>query len=94
MDEFRFAKFLNKMAEERERQDRLKQSGRFQFTLDEPGLSEPQKLAYILEELGEVARNVLARDRLVEDGERGNTELYTELIHVATLSGAWAEGLE
>lgn len=94
MDDFRIAKFLNDVVSERQRQDELRNAGRFTFTLDMPEMAESEKLACIMEEAGEVARNVLARKRLVRDGVVGDFQLYCELVQVAALAGAWCESLD
>ena len=45
---------------ERERQETLRVEGRFEYTLDEAGMSNTEKLAVIMEEVGEVAKECLA----------------------------------
>jgi hypothetical protein len=78
---------------ERERQENLKAEGRFKHTPFDTGMQEPEKLASILEECGEVARNTLSRSYLVTDGERDDQALLRELTQVAALSCAWMERL-
>ena len=78
---------------ERERQERLKQEGRFRYTLLDTGIQESEKLACIVEEVGEVGRNVLARAHLVFDGDLEDTALLSELTQVAALACAWMERL-
>jgi hypothetical protein len=81
------------VAHERERQHRLKAEGRFKYTPSDDELTDWQRLAMILEEVGEVARNLLARDGLVTDGDVGDDALAKELSQVAALSVAWMERL-
>lgn len=78
--------------EERDRQDELKAEGRFKMTLADP-MPDAEKLACILEECGEVARNVLARMQLVNDGSTDDDELRKEIVQIAALSLAWVESL-
>jgi NTP pyrophosphatase (non-canonical NTP hydrolase) len=78
---------------ERARQHRLKAEGRFQYTPSDDELTDWQRLGMILEEVGEVARNLLARDGLVTDGDPTDTALAKELSQVAALSVAWMERL-
>lgn len=78
---------------ERERQELLAASGRFKHTLRDRDLSEPCKVAVIMEEIGEVSRNVLSRQELVTDGSIGDDSLMLELVQIAALSVAWIERL-
>lgn len=78
---------------ERHRQLILKDSGRFKYTPSDDGLTDWQRFGMVLEEVGEVARNLLARDCLVQDGDVTDEELLTELSQVAALTVAWMERL-
>ena len=78
---------------ERERQEKLKQDGRFRHTTFDTGLQAAEKLAVIVEEVGEVSRNVLARAYLVTDGNRTDRVLFTELTQIAALCCGWMERL-
>jgi hypothetical protein len=78
---------------ERARQLRLKADGRFSYTPSDDDLNDWQRLGMILEEVGEVARNLLARDGLVTDGDADDGALARELSQVAALSVAWMERL-
>lgn len=75
------------------RQRELKAVGPFQYTPSDMEMSEPEIVACIAEELGEVARNVLARKGLVRDGNLTNGALYRELTQIAALSVAWMQRL-
>jgi hypothetical protein len=81
------------VAHERERQHRLKAEGRFKYTPSDDGLTDWQRLGTILEEVGEVGRNLLARDGLVTDGDASDAALAKELSQVAALCVAWMERL-
>lgn len=78
---------------ERARQDELKAAGRFMYTLADDGLSDAQKLACIMEEVGEVARNVLAGAGKVTDGDASDAAQSKELTQIAALALAWMESL-
>ena len=57
------------------------------------GMQEPEKLACITEEVGEISRNVLTRAHLTTDGDLGDAALLGELAQVAALACAWMERL-
>lgn len=82
---------MKRVTVERHRQLVLKAEGRFEYTPSDDGLDDWQRLGMVLEELGEVARNLLARDALVQDGDATDSALLTELSQVAALSVAWME---
>jgi NTP pyrophosphatase (non-canonical NTP hydrolase) len=82
---------INAITSERIRQDALKAEGRFRFTVNESALSESERLAILVEEVGEVARCVCeGNDRGVLD----RVALRAELVQVAAVALAWLEGLE
>lgn len=76
---------------ERRRQDDLKREGRFAYTCADPELTHGQKLAVLIEEVGEVAR-AISEDADVAHDKHG-VELRKELIQVAAVAAAWAESL-
>jgi NTP pyrophosphatase (non-canonical NTP hydrolase) len=76
---------------ERERQGELKAAGRFKYTCADPELSSGEKLAVLAEEVGEVARALLEASGEVSDVH--GQKLRDELIQVAAVAMAWAEGL-
>jgi hypothetical protein len=78
---------------ERLRQERLKVEGRFRYTLSDEGASDLLRLSSVVEEIGEVSKNLLAREGLVTDGEPTLKAIHKELSHVAALSVAWMEYL-
>lgn len=76
---------------ERNRQDDLVRAGRFPATCASKKLTDPQKLAVLVEEVGEVARAVLELGKLAND--QHGKDLRKELIQVAAVAVAWAESL-
>ena len=90
-DHMYYALFL--IRRERERQELLKEDGVFRHTLADMGMQEPEKLACITEEVGEISRNVLTRAHLTTDGDLGDAALLSELTQVAALACAWMERL-
>lgn len=81
---------LRDVYRERVRQDQLKAAGRFELTCADAELPASEKLAILVEEVGEVARAVLERADLVAD--KHGSSLRDELIQVAAVALAWAEG--
>jgi NTP pyrophosphatase (non-canonical NTP hydrolase) len=67
-------------------QEAMKAEGRFEFTPSDLGMSEEQGLLCIIEEVGEVARNLLARQGLTTDGDKSDKALRKELSQIAALS--------
>jgi len=80
-----FEEVLSQVALERQRQDQLKALGKFQYTCADPQPGSGAKLAILMEEVGEVARE------LNEDGMA--FKLREELIQVAAVACAWIEAL-
>lgn len=80
-------KTLNAVVDEIDRQDELKEQGRFPFTVYELASKECSLmiLPILTEEVGEVAR-------ALQDGV--GPKLLEELIQVAAVASAWAEGLQ
>lgn len=80
---------------ERERQETLKEAGRFEFTCADNGLTNAEKLACLGEEFGEVAKEVLTQEgrRLARDTVGTPEALRKELIQVAAVAVAWIEAL-
>lgn len=76
---------IEKIAAERKRQNELKAQGKFTYTAADD-VSPFKKLAILGEELGEVAKALNEGDDLAS--------LQAELIQVAAVAIAWAEGIE
>lgn len=82
---------LNDVHHERKRQLVLKAEGRFAYTPSDR-VSDALKLAILTEELGEVAREVLARTGMVQE-VAVDGHLRKELCQVAAVALAWMESL-
>lgn len=80
---------LSDVMDERLRQDKLKAEGRFTHTCAD-AISNPSRLAVLVEEVGEVARSVVENEGLAND--RHHKELRKELIQVMAVCLAWVEG--
>ena len=84
-----FAIVSQRVLLERKRQEHLKETGRFKYTLDDnPGMDDGQRLAALLEEVAEVGKAILGEAGLVIDGG----DIDKELTQVAALAFAWLEG--
>ena len=77
---------------ERERQVRLRDAGRFRYTLADAGMSDMERLAALMEEVGEAARALLERNGAVNDKHGG--ELRKELVQIAAVCVAWVERID
>lgn len=80
---------INSIVAERERQDALKSQDRFKYTCADWELSDSERLAILVEEIGEVAREVLGNQDLTTDGTPGR--LQTELVQAAAIIVSWLE---
>ncbi|OQW34855.1 MAG: hypothetical protein A4E20_01375 [Nitrospira sp. SG-bin2] len=76
---------LAEIVAERNRQERLKASGKFAHSCADNALSHTACLPVLAEEFGEVARAICEWDTL---------NLRDELIQTAAVCLAWLEGLE
>lgn len=87
---------LNTVRAERDRQEGLKAAGRFKYTCADVEMHDEERLAVLVEEVGETARVVLNRGRqLATGGEDGTTKkLREELAQVAAVAVAWIEALD
>jgi NTP pyrophosphatase (non-canonical NTP hydrolase) len=81
---------LGLVALERSRQERLKASGKFAATCADALMSPAEKLAVLVEEVGEVARHLC--DARAPDGIDAQG-LRDELTQVAAVAVAWLESL-
>lgn len=82
---------LDDVTAERHRQNFLRDSGKFQRTLADQGLTPSDRLAVICEEFGEVARVVC--EALAGNG-LDRVHLRDELVQLAACSVAWIEYLD
>ena len=101
---------IREIVRERERQEELKNSGKFLWTCADPAIANPRKLAVLAEEFGEAAREVT--EEIIEYDKSGRatdditgslhdvaqaearTRLRKELIQVAAVAVAWVEALD
>lgn len=92
----RHAQAMVDVSAERERQERHVAAGRFKHTCGDPrGMTHADRLAVLAEEVGEVAREVLAQDgrQLARDSLGTPAALRAELVQVAAVAVAWIEAL-
>lgn len=87
---------LESIASERSRQEALREAGRFTHTAASPGITEEQCLAILVEEVGEVARQVLTQPgtAIANDTEGSLEDLRGELVQVAAIAAGWIERLD
>lgn len=78
------------IADERQRQLKLRAQGRFGATASD--MTDAEALAVLVEEVGEVARAILEKQGLANDTHDKN--LRKELVQVAAVCVAWIEGLD
>lgn len=92
---------LEDVAAERQRQEELKKSGKFGWTLadsvvkdyeDDIRISHEAKLAPLAEEFGEVARHVT--ETLIDPRRYAPAKLRAELVQLAACAVAWCESLD
>lgn len=90
----RTERVLDDITRERLRQEELVQRGKFKWTCaDHRGSGlEPEKLAVLAEEFGEVAR--LITETIIDPDRRDIGKLRAELIQVAAVAVAWVESLD
>ena len=74
---------LAEVGRERSRQEQLKAKGKFTYTCADAEMPDGQRLAVLVEEVGEVAR-------AMNDGKG----LREELIQVAAVAVAWVEAID
>lgn len=77
------ARVINDILLERKRQEWLKAEGRFQYTPADPQLDDGERLAILVEEIGEIAKAI-----------QYGAGLRDELIQVAAVCAAWVEFLD
>jgi NTP pyrophosphatase (non-canonical NTP hydrolase) len=74
---------LEDVCDERQRQEQLKKEGKFLYTCADAEMTDGERLAVLVEEVGEVAR-------AMNDGKG----LREELIQVAAVAVAWVEAID
>ncbi len=92
---------IEEVYKERQRQDKLRDEGKFAWTCASLDQSNDRKLSVLAEEFGEVAREVVEETISADKGHRPDSQiirslraqLRKELIQVAAVCVAWAESL-
>ena len=84
-------KVLDEVWKERARQEELCSAGRFRSTCASREMPAGDKLAVLMEEVGEVARAMSEASGAAND--KHGVHLREELIQVAAVATAWAESL-
>jgi hypothetical protein len=79
---------LSDIFEERLRQDKLREAGRFEHTLDMDSCPDLTRVTATTEELGEVCR------ALQKSAHDGTLNLRDELVQLGALTCAWIEFLD
>jgi uncharacterized protein YoxC len=106
----RYADAIAKVGFERHKQEQMKAAGKFRHTCNDPQMTDPERLAVLVEEVGEVSTEVLgvcdeadARAKTMATQTRENSEaveqavrvrMYEELAQVAAVAVAWMESIE
>ena len=92
------SRVLGRIIAERRRQEELAKAGKLPFTCADPlldsGGDHALKMAVLMEEVGEVAKEVYERSVYEVEEEDPNAKLRTELVQVAAVAVAWLEALE
>lgn len=83
---------LSLVVDERERQDRLKDQGRFKYTCSDPEMTHPERLAVLVEEVGEAGHEV--NEAIGGHRPLDLQKLRKELVEVAAVTVAWIEAVE
>jgi hypothetical protein len=78
--------------EERHRQEVLKAAGRFKFTCADVEMTNLERYAVLMEEIGEVARVLVESSGLANDIH--GKGLRKELVQCGAVIIAWLEGLD
>ena len=81
---------------ERQRQEALKASGKFTYTCADPEMTHAERLAVLVEEVGEVARALLEQGHLPNEQSHDlhGADLRHELVQVAAVALAWLEAID
>lgn len=83
---------IARIAQERCRQNALVAEGKFKWNCSTMNIADSLKLAVLMEEVGEVAKEICEADGLTALVSR--KRMQTELVQVAAVAVAWLEGLE
>lgn len=85
------AQVLNRIRDERIRQDQLIRDGKIHGACEDPNESDLIKLPILMEEVGEVALEI---NDVAQDDPKYANHMHEELIQVAAVACAWAESFE
>ena len=82
---------LHDISRERDRQERLREAGKFPATCADPTRSDAEKLPVLIEEVGEAARAMCEAGGATDVQSAG---LRDELVQVAAVAVAWIEAID
>jgi NTP pyrophosphatase (non-canonical NTP hydrolase) len=83
---------LTAFLDERTRQEKLIEEGRFAHTPADPELSDPDRFLILMEEIGEVSGAIVQESGLSAD--RTTANLKKELIQTGAVIVAWLEAID
>jgi len=83
---------LADVSNERYRQERLKYDGRFTYTCADSEMTDPERLAVLVEEVGEAGHEV--NEGIGDHAKLDRAKLRKELVQVAAVAVAWIEELD
>lgn len=83
------------VSQETERQEQLKEEGKFTHVAGDYGLTTPERFVMLCEEVGELAREIFEdpAQGLVRDGTGTPENLEKELTQVAAIAVSWLAGI-
>lgn len=102
VDDFLRAQIFNEIQNERERQIKLKNEGKFAHTCADLDIEDMERLPILAEEFGEVSKEVMEQIMNVrwtqkwgdEEKNVNRARLRKELIEVAACAVAWVEAID
>jgi hypothetical protein len=77
---------------ERERQEYLRESGKFAFTCADVGMSNSERFLVLAEEFGEVGHEL--NEAIGPGRELDSGKLRDELVQIAAVCVAWCEAID
>lgn len=90
-DALRYMDYQEMVFNERQRQEVLKQQGKFLYTCADKELDNYECACVLVEEVGEVCRAIMYQAGIAK--ETKDINVGKELIQVAAVTMAWLEGL-
>jgi len=86
---------LDAIRRERLRQEQLKAAGKFKYTPSDPEMEDCDRLAALMEEVGEAATAMLEQRGNATPRDPGKPgDLRKELIQVAAVATGWVEAID